>query len=47
VNGNQLGLILQLNSGLPVNLRSATDLNNDGVLAGRQRKFQLGFTFYF
>jgi hypothetical protein len=35
VNGNQLGLMLQLNSGLPVNLRSATDLNGDGVLADR------------
>ena len=35
VNGNQLGLMLQFNSGLPVNLRSATDLNGDGVLADR------------
>jgi hypothetical protein len=35
VNGNQLGLMLQFNSGLPLNLRSATDLNNDGVLADR------------
>ena len=35
VNGNQLGLMLQLNSGLPMNLRSATDLNGDGVLADR------------
>jgi hypothetical protein len=35
VNGNQLGLMLQFNSGLPVNLRSGTDLNADGVLADR------------
>jgi len=35
VNGNQLGLMMQFNSGLPVNLRSATDLNGDGVLADR------------
>ncbi|BCS35887.1 hypothetical protein TBR22_A51220 [Luteitalea sp. TBR-22] len=35
VNDNQLGLMLQFNSGLPVNLRSGTDLNNDGVLADR------------
>ncbi len=35
VNDNQLGLMLQFNSGLPVNLRSATDLNGDGVLADR------------
>ncbi len=35
VNGNQLGLMLQFNSGLPVNLRSAADLNGDGVLADR------------
>ncbi len=35
VNDNQLGLMLQFNSGLPVNLRSATDLNADGVLADR------------
>lgn len=35
VNGNQLGLMLQFNSGLPVNLRSATDLNGDGLLADR------------
>lgn len=35
VNGNQLGLMLQFNSGLPINLRSATDLNGDGVLADR------------
>ncbi len=35
VNGNQLGLMMQFNSGLPLNLRSATDLNGDGVLADR------------
>lgn len=34
-NGNQLGLMLQFNSGLPINLRSATDLNGDGILADR------------
>jgi len=35
VNGNQLGLMMQVNSGLPVNLRSGTDLNGDGLLADR------------
>ncbi len=35
LNGNQIGLMLQLNSGLPVNLRSNLDLNGDGVLADR------------
>lgn len=35
VNGNQVGLMLQFNSGLPVNLRSNLDLNGDGVLADR------------
>jgi hypothetical protein len=35
LNGNQVGLMMQFNSGLPVNLRSNLDLNNDGVLADR------------
>lgn len=35
LNGNQVGLMMQFNSGLPVNLRSNLDLNGDGVLADR------------
>ena len=34
-NNNQLGLILQANSGLPFNIRSRTDLNQDGVTNDR------------
>jgi hypothetical protein len=34
-NNNQLGLILQANSGLPFNLRSNADLNLDGVTNDR------------
>jgi len=34
-NHNQLGLILQANSGLPFNIRSRTDLNQDGVTNDR------------
>jgi len=30
INNNQLGLILQANSGLPFNIRTNRDLNNDG-----------------
>jgi hypothetical protein len=35
LNGNQVGLMMQFNSGLPINLRSNLDLNGDGVLADR------------
>jgi hypothetical protein len=31
LNNNQLGFIVQLNSGLPFNIRANRDLNNDGV----------------
>jgi hypothetical protein len=31
INNNQLGIILQANSGLPFNIRSNQDLNQDGV----------------
>jgi hypothetical protein len=31
INNNQLGIILQANSGLPFNIRSNLDLNRDGV----------------
>ena len=34
-NNNQVGIILQANSGLPFNLRAATDLNLDGVTNDR------------
>ena len=40
LNNNQLGIILQANSGLPFNIRSNLDLNLDGVLqrpAARRR----------
>ncbi|HWQ00058.1 MAG TPA: TonB-dependent receptor [Vicinamibacterales bacterium] len=35
VDDNQVGLLLQFNSGLPFNVRAADDLNRDGVLADR------------
>ncbi len=35
LNNNQLGIILQTNSGLPFNIRSNLDLNKDGVLNDR------------
>ncbi len=35
LNNNQLGIILQANSGLPFNIRSNVDLNKDGVLNDR------------
>lgn len=35
LNNNQIGLLLQLNSGLPQNIRSNRDLNGDSVLADR------------
>jgi hypothetical protein len=34
-NDNQLGIILQANSGLPFNIRANTDLNRDGVTNDR------------
>jgi hypothetical protein len=34
-NNNQVGVILQANSGLPFNIRSRTDLNQDGVTNDR------------
>jgi len=34
-NNNQVGVILQANSGLPFNIRATTDLNGDGVLNDR------------
>ena len=35
LNNNQLGIIVQANSGLPFNIRSNVDLNGDGVLNDR------------
>jgi hypothetical protein len=35
LNGNQLGVLLQFNSGLPINLLSNRDLNGDGALSDR------------
>jgi len=35
LNNNQLGIILQANSGLPFNIRSTLDLNQDGVINDR------------
>jgi hypothetical protein len=35
LEGNQIGVLLQLNSSLPLNIRSSTDLNGDGVLSDR------------
>jgi hypothetical protein len=34
-NNNQLGIIVQANSGLPFNIRSNRDLNGDGLLNDR------------
>src|SRR3954469_5110659 len=35
LDGNQIGVLLQFNSSLPVNIRSNLDLNGDGVLSDR------------
>jgi hypothetical protein len=35
LNGNEIGVLIQINSGLPVNIRSNLDLNGDGVLSDR------------
>src|SRR6185503_5988949 len=35
LDGNQIGVLLQLNSSLPINIRSNADLNGDGVLSDR------------
>ena len=35
LNNNQIGILLQFNSGLPFNVRSNLDLNDDGILADR------------
>ena len=39
-SNNQLGVILQANSGLPFNIRSRTDLNQDGVTNDRPNGFE-------
>jgi len=35
LDGNQIGVLLQLNSSLPINIRSNLDLNGDGVSSDR------------
>ncbi|MBY0492952.1 MAG: TonB-dependent receptor [Cyanobacteria bacterium] len=35
LNGNELGVLLQFNSGLPVNLVANRDLNGDGIVSDR------------
>jgi hypothetical protein len=35
LNGNEIGILLQFNSGLPVNLPANRDLNGDGVTSDR------------
>ncbi len=35
LNGNEIGLLLQFNSGLPINIPANRDLNGDGVLSDR------------
>ena len=50
-NNNQFGFIVQANSGLPFNIRAATDLNGDGVLNDRPNGLErnagrLGRVFY-
>jgi hypothetical protein len=51
LNNNQLGIILQTNSGLPFNIRSNLDLNRDGVTNDRplnvdRNTGRLGTVFY-
>jgi Carboxypeptidase regulatory-like domain/TonB dependent receptor len=35
LNGNEIGVLLQINSGLPVNISAVGDLNGDGILSDR------------
>jgi hypothetical protein len=35
LTGNQFGILLQINSGLPVNIQANRDLNGDGVSSDR------------
>jgi hypothetical protein len=35
LNNNQLGVLLQINSGLPFNIRGGSDLNGDGIVSDR------------
>ncbi len=35
LSGNEIGVLLQFNSGLPLNIQSNRDLNGDGVLSDR------------
>lgn len=35
LNGNEIGLLLQFNSGLPINIPANRDLNGDGVVSDR------------
>ncbi len=35
LNGNQIGVLIQINSGLPVNILASRELNNDGVTSDR------------
>jgi hypothetical protein len=35
LNNNQIGVLLQINSGLPFNIRGGSDLNGDGILSDR------------
>jgi hypothetical protein len=35
LNGNEIGVLLQFNSGLPVNLPANRDLNGDGIVSDR------------
>ncbi|HEY7058126.1 MAG TPA: TonB-dependent receptor, partial [Vicinamibacterales bacterium] len=51
LNNNQLGVIVQANSGLPFNIRSTQDLNKDGVNNDRPNSLdrnagRLGTVFY-
>jgi hypothetical protein len=35
LNGNEIGVLLQFNSGLPINIPANRDLNGDGILSDR------------
>ena len=45
LNGNEIGVLLQFNSGLPMNVSSNRDLNGDGVGSDRPLNMPRGFMY--
>jgi hypothetical protein len=45
LNGNEIGVLLQFNSGLPMNISSNRDLNSDGVGSDRPLNQPRGFMY--